>query len=181
MNYHSIPTLYEDLSSIINGKEVGYFNRKYIQEFGLKEAGRTYIDKNTGELFLCIHSTNGMDNDSNFVKFNLKEAFRKLDKLDDSKKKNPLSWTFLGTIRTTNGTLKVPDNATECLVYTRDVTFSNNEWVMSSHLIKTDFDIGPRFGFGQPGQIYFSYTKSNRIIRVSARGQGDESIDVFYR
>ena len=92
-----------------------------------------------------------------------------------------LKWTFLGTIKTTNGTLKVPEEATECLIYTRDVYYDKNDCIMTSHLIKTDYDIGQHGFFGADGQIYFMYTSTTKIIKVVYRAQSDESITVWYR
>lgn len=75
----------------------------------------------------------------------------------------------------------VPKEAIECLIYTRDVYFDKNDYIMTSHLIKTDYDIGQHGSFGAGNQIYFMYTSSNRTIKVTARAQADESITVWYR
>ena len=79
MKYHNIPTLFDNQASLINGKNIGTDSVRYIQDAGQKTAGTTYIDKNTNELYVCVTTTNSVNNDSNFSKFNLKEAFNKLD------------------------------------------------------------------------------------------------------
>ena len=81
MKYHNIPTLFDNQASLINGKNIGTDSVRYIQDAGQKTAGTTYIDKNTNELYVCVTTTNSVNNDSNFSKFNLKEAFNKLDSL----------------------------------------------------------------------------------------------------
>ena len=81
MKYHNIPTLFDNQASLINGKNIGTDSVRYIQDAGQKTAGTTYIDKNTNELYVCVTTTNSVNNDSNFSKFNLKEAFNKLDRL----------------------------------------------------------------------------------------------------
>ena len=81
MKYHNIPTLFDNQASLINGKNIGTDSVRYIQDAGQKTAGTTYIDRNTNELYVCVTTTNSVNNDSNFSKFNLKEAFNKLDSL----------------------------------------------------------------------------------------------------
>ena len=81
MKYHNIPTLFDNQASLINGKNIGTDSVRYIQDAGQKTAGTTYIDKNTNELYVCVTTTNSVNNDSNFSKFNLKEAFNKLDNI----------------------------------------------------------------------------------------------------
>ena len=81
MKYHNIPTLFDNQASLINGKNIGTDSVRYIQDAGQKVAGTTYIDKNTNELYVCVTTTNSVNNDGNFSKFNLKEAFNKLDNL----------------------------------------------------------------------------------------------------
>ena len=83
MKYHNIPTLFDNQASLINGKNIGTDSVRYIQDAGQKTAGTTYIDKNTNELYVCVTTTNSVNNDSNFSKFNLKEAFNKLDSFDE--------------------------------------------------------------------------------------------------
>lgn len=83
MKYHNIPTLFDNQASLINGKNIGTDSVRYIQDAGQKTAGTTYIDRNTNELYVCVKTTNSVNNDSNFSKFNLKEAFNKLDSLKD--------------------------------------------------------------------------------------------------
>ena len=80
MKYHNIPTLFDNQASLINGKNIGTDSVRYIQDAGQKTAGTTYIDRNTNELYVCVTTTNSVNNDSNFSKFNLKEAFNKLDR-----------------------------------------------------------------------------------------------------
>lgn len=82
MKYHSIPTLFDNQASLINGKNIGTDSVRYIQDAGQKTAGNTYIDRNTNELYVCVTTTNSVNNDWNFSKFNLKEAFNKLDNLN---------------------------------------------------------------------------------------------------
>lgn len=79
MKYHNIPTLFDNQASLINGKNIGTDSVRYIQDAGQKTAGTTYIDKNTNELYVCVTTTDSVNNDGNFSKFNLKEAFNKLD------------------------------------------------------------------------------------------------------
>ena len=86
MKYHNIPTLFDNQASLINGKNIGTDSVRYIQDAGQKTAGTTYIDKNTNELYVCVTTTNSVNNDSNFSKFNLKEAFNKLDSLGTNRK-----------------------------------------------------------------------------------------------
>ena len=81
MKYHNIPTLFDNQASLINGKNIGTDSVRYIQDAGQKTAGTTYIDRNTNELYVCVTTTDSVNNDSNFSKFNLKEAFNKLDRL----------------------------------------------------------------------------------------------------
>ena len=92
MKYHNIPTLFDNQASLINGKNIGTDSVRYIQDAGQKTAGTTYIDKNTNELYVCVTTTNSVNNDSNFSKFNLKEAFNKLDSLKDKKSLTIPSW-----------------------------------------------------------------------------------------
>ena len=82
MKYHNIPTLFDNQASLINGKNIGTDSVRYIQDAGQKTAGTTYIDRNTNELYVCVTTTNSVNNDSNFSKFNLKEAFNKLDNIN---------------------------------------------------------------------------------------------------
>ena len=83
MKYHNIPTLFDNQASLINGKNIGTDSVRYIQDAGQKTAGTTYIDRNTNELYVCVTTTNSVNNDGNFSKFNLKEAFNKLDNLNE--------------------------------------------------------------------------------------------------
>ena len=92
MKYHNIPTLFDNQASLINGKNIGTDSVRYIQDAGQKTAGNTYIDRNTNELYVCVTTTNSVNNDGNFSKFNLKEAFNKLDNFDKLDKLTVPTW-----------------------------------------------------------------------------------------
>lgn len=77
MQKHNIPNTIDGLNGAI-GNEIGSGNIRYIQDIGQKLEGVPYLDKNTGRLYLCVAATATTDNNSNFIKLDLKELSQKL-------------------------------------------------------------------------------------------------------
>ncbi|MGL5744309.1 MAG: hypothetical protein ACRCXX_04080 [Cetobacterium sp.] len=80
MEKHGLPAVYNALMSGF-GEEIGSGDIRYIQDIGQKLEGTPYLDKNTNKLYLCVATTNSTNNDSSFMRFDMKEVFYRVNNL----------------------------------------------------------------------------------------------------